>query len=54
MVTAAKNPDGSIAIVLFNEGFETKSTEIILNEKSVRVQISAQAIQTILIPEIKV
>ena len=54
MVTAAKNPDGSIAIVLFNEGFETKSTEIILNEKSVRIQISAQAIQTILIPEIKV
>ncbi|WP_372754119.1 glycoside hydrolase family 30 beta sandwich domain-containing protein [Mariniflexile sp.] len=50
MVTAAKNPDGTIAVVIFNEDKEAKSFKIALNESTVDVQISAQAIQTILIP----
>ncbi|MCL5127344.1 glycoside hydrolase family 30 beta sandwich domain-containing protein [Algibacter sp. L4_22] len=51
MVTAAKNPDGSIAVVLFNEGDIAKSFKIILGEKSFDVKINEKAIQTIIIPE---
>ncbi|WP_396602585.1 glycoside hydrolase family 30 beta sandwich domain-containing protein [Algibacter sp. R77976] len=51
MVTAAKNPDGSIAVVLFNE-FETpKSVSLTLNEKTVTFSIDAQALQTLVITE---
>jgi glucosylceramidase len=50
MVTAAKNPDGSIAVVLFNEGKVSKDFTLTLGEKSVKVKINQQAIQTILIP----
>ncbi|WP_394343239.1 glycoside hydrolase family 30 protein [Mariniflexile fucanivorans] len=50
MVTAAQNPDGSIAVVVFNE-FETpKTISLSLNEKLVEFKIDAQAIQTIVIP----
>jgi glucosylceramidase len=50
MVTAAQNPDGSIAVVIFNE-FETpKSINLIMHEKSAAFTIDAQAIQTIVIP----
>jgi len=49
MVTAAKNPDGSIAIVLFNEGEEAKNINIVLNNKLTEITISAKAIQTIVI-----
>ncbi|MEP3837425.1 MAG: glycoside hydrolase family 30 protein [Algibacter sp.] len=50
MVTAAQNPDGSIAVVLFNE-FETpKSIRLTLNEKTVSFSIDSQALQTVLIP----
>lgn len=49
-VTAAKNPDGSIAVVVFNEGKESKDFMLSLTEDSVKVSISAQAIQTIIIP----
>ena len=51
MVTAAKNPDNSIAVVLFNEGTEAKRISLNLNEKHVNITISAQAIQTIMIPQ---
>jgi glucosylceramidase len=51
MVTAAKNPDGSIAIVLFNEGYIDKSFKIVLNNQSIDASISKQAIQTIVIPK---
>ena len=51
MVTAAKNPDGSIAVVLFNEGSEAKNFTLNLNEKNIDIKINAQAIQTILIPQ---
>ncbi len=49
MVTAAKNPDGSIAVVIFNEGKKGKHFELSLGEKSKEIAISPQAIQTILI-----
>jgi len=51
MVTAAKNPDGSIAIVLFNEGLVDKSFKIVLNNQSIEASINKQAIQTIVIPK---
>ncbi len=50
LATAAKNPDGSIAIVVFNGGTEAKSLSISLGEKNNTIKISGQAIQTILIP----
>ncbi len=49
MVTAALNPDKSIAIVLFNEGNDNKSFNIKLNNFSEKISISPQAIQTIII-----
>jgi glucosylceramidase len=52
MVTAAKNPDGSIAVVVFNEGGEAKTFALNLGDKTVNIKISEQAIQTILIPTI--
>jgi glucosylceramidase len=50
MVTAAKNPDGSIVVVIFNEGLQEKSIKLALNEAETQVKISPQAIQTIVIP----
>ncbi|MDY2585794.1 glycoside hydrolase family 30 protein [Winogradskyella aquimaris] len=50
MITAAKNPDGSTAVVVFNEGKTAKQFNLWLNEKRTSVNISAQAIQTIIIP----
>ncbi len=50
MVTAAKNPDGSIAIVVLNMGTATKDLSIQLEGLSKDFQISAQAIQTVVIP----
>ena len=49
MVTAAKNPDGSIAVVVFNEGTSTKSFELTNNDLTKTISISPQAIQTIMI-----
>ncbi len=49
MVTAAKNPDGSIAVVVFNEGETQKSFDLNLGDKTKEVSINAQAIQTIMI-----
>jgi glucosylceramidase len=49
MVTAAKNPDDSIAVVLFNEGKNDKAFTLKLNDKTVNIAINAQTIQTILI-----
>tara|TARA_R110001632_G_scaffold19898_4_gene59835 strand:- start:13593 stop:15032 length:1440 start_codon:yes stop_codon:yes gene_type:complete len=49
MVTAAKNPDGSIAVVIFNEGKEEKNFKLSLGEISKEISIKSQAIQTILI-----
>ena len=52
-VTAAQNPDGSIAIVVFNENPEAKDFTLKLNELSKTITIDAQAIQTLIIPQSK-
>ena len=51
MVTAAKNPDNSIAVVVFNENKEAKNLTLSLEQKQVNLKINAQAIQTIMIPK---
>ncbi|WP_410524700.1 glycoside hydrolase family 30 protein [Polaribacter sp. 11A2H] len=48
-VTAAQNPDGSIAVVVFNEGKTKKSFKVLLGEKETVINIDAQALQTIMI-----
>lgn len=48
-VAAAKNPDGTIAVVVFNEGKIAKNFKIRLGEKETSIFINAQALQTILI-----
>jgi glucosylceramidase len=53
-VTAAKNPDGTIAVVVFNEGETAKSFNLTLNEQSIAININAQALQTVMIPTKKV
>ena len=45
--TAFSNPDGSIAVVLFNEKEDKKTFTISLGEKAVTVAISGKAIQTV-------
>lgn len=49
MVTAAQNPDGSFAVVVFNEGDSNKTINLSLNDKTNAISISAKAIQTIVI-----
>ena len=49
LVTAAKNPDESIAVVILNQTDKIKAFSISLGEKSNTVSISPQAIQTIII-----
>lgn len=48
--TSAINPDGSIAVIVFNEGFDEKSFNLKLNDQSINLKIGPQTIQTILIP----
>ena len=48
-VTAAQNPDGSIAVVVFNEGTTIKSFTVEHNGKNKSITIPAQAIQTLVI-----
>ena len=47
--TAALNPDGSIALVVFNQGETLKNFNIEMNGRSQNVSIEAQALQTIMI-----
>lgn len=49
MITAAQNPDGSIAVIVLNMGLEQKDLQILLDGNDTQVQVSAQAIQTIMI-----
>jgi len=51
MVAAAENPDGSIAVVIFNEGKSQQEFNLSLADKEIAISISPQAIQTILIPQ---
>jgi glucosylceramidase len=48
-VTAAKNPDGTIAVIVFNEGKIAKNFKLLLGEKEISIFINAQALQTIMI-----
>ena len=50
IVTAAQNEDGSIAVVVFNEGDVSKNFSLSLNKKTIDIKISEKAIQTIIIP----
>lgn len=47
LITAAKNPDGSVAVVVFNPSDDKKNLEIYLGNQKVPVQISSKAIQTV-------
>ncbi|MFD2567083.1 glycoside hydrolase family 30 protein [Pseudotenacibaculum haliotis] len=49
MVTATKNPDNSIAIIVFNPTKDPKSFQLNLNDLSKPLSINPQAIQTIMI-----
>lgn len=51
MVTAAKNLDGTIAVVVFNPDQGVKNLNLSLKNKNVHLRISGQAIQTIVIPK---
>jgi glucosylceramidase len=50
MITAAKNPDGSIAVVVLNMGSETKEFRLELGNSVTSLSIQEQALQTIIIP----
>ena len=49
MATAVKNPDGTIALVVFNPTSEKHSLEIKLNNKTEIISIDAKALQTVII-----
>ena len=49
MVTAAQNTDGTIAVVVLNMNEEQKNINIKLGDKTANMQISAKAIQTIVV-----
>lgn len=49
MVTAAKNPDGSITVVILNQGENPKNFTLKLEEKSTSILINPQAIQSIVL-----
>ena len=49
MTTAVKNPDGTIAVVIFNPTMEKHNLEIKLNNKIKMISIDAKALQTIII-----
>jgi len=52
MVTAAQNPDGSIAVVILNQESEPRNFSLVLGEKARDIQIDGQALQTILIGKV--
>jgi glucosylceramidase len=50
LLTAVQNPDGTIAVVLLNQGESTKGIELGLNGNKTSFQIQGKAIQTVVIP----
>jgi glucosylceramidase len=48
-VTAAKNPDGSVAVVVLNSGLEDQGYAIRVQGRVARVKIPAQTISTIIL-----
>ncbi len=49
MITAAQNPDGTIAVVVLNMGTSSKKVKLSLDDRSAEVAISARAMQTIVV-----
>ncbi len=49
MATAVKNPDGTIALVIFNPTEQLKNVSIQLNNISKNISISSKALQTVII-----
>lgn len=52
-MTAAQNPDGSIAVVLLNQNQKPIDINIALGEFSKNIQIGSKAIQTLVVPATK-
>ena len=52
-VTAAQNPDGSVAVIIFNPGETEKKFGISLKKQKINAAISPKAIQTILFTKTK-
>ena len=52
MVTAAKNPDGSVAVVLFNPTDTEKLVKITLEKGTTYTKISAKALQSLVFNQI--
>ena len=50
MVTAAENPDGTIAVVVFNETKKSKNIQLLFDNQKVKIRMKGQSIQTIVIP----
>ena len=54
LATAAENPDGTIAVVLLNQGPESKKVGLQLEGKQITIPVSGQSIQTIMVnPDMK-
>ncbi|MGB1241168.1 MAG: glycoside hydrolase family 30 protein [Chitinophagales bacterium] len=51
LVTAAHNPDGTIAVIIFNQDSSSKDFTLTLGEQSTGISINGQAIQTVVIPK---
>ena len=51
LVTAAKNKDGSVAVIVFNEDEESKRFALSIYGKTKKINIDKQAIQTIIITQ---
>jgi len=49
MITAAQNPDGTIAVVILNMNMEPKNITLSLGKSTTETQISASALQTIIV-----
>lgn len=50
LITAAQNTDGSIAVVILNQGADQKSIQLELAGQKADFSVSGQAIQTVIIP----
>jgi len=50
MVTAAQNPDGTIAVVILNMNEEPKNINLSLGDATADLRVSEKAIQTIIVP----
>ncbi|WP_237561750.1 glycoside hydrolase family 30 protein [Flagellimonas algicola] len=49
-VTAVKNPDGNIAVIILNEHSEAKIFSLVLDENTIPIKIHGKSLQTIVIP----